>query len=80
MKFFLLFLALAIYACTLVHSQPHGDPNLKCQFNCDVQDFKPVCCTNDAGETKTFTNLCIMKIENCLRQQFFQKTADGECP
>lgn len=44
-----------------------GDNNVKCQINCDLQDYKPVCGTNDAGEIKTFNNLCILKIENCLR-------------
>ncbi|XP_054725846.1 turripeptide Gsg9.2 [Anastrepha obliqua] len=80
MKLFAIILAFALYAFALVHSLAISDTNVKCQMNCDLQDYKPVCGTDDAGETKSFNNLCILKTENCLRQLSFQKTADGECP
>ncbi|XP_014089519.1 PREDICTED: uncharacterized protein LOC108969474 [Bactrocera latifrons] len=76
MKLFAIILTLALYAFALAQSLA----NVKCQMNCDLQDFRPVCGIDDAGKTKTFNNLCILKTENCLRHLSFQKTSDGVCP
>ncbi|XP_059220127.1 vasotab [Stomoxys calcitrans] len=78
MKLLPIFLALAIFAISFVHSAPAGDS--ECEFNCDLQDYKPVCGTDDSGDTKTFNNMCIIKTENCLRKTSYQKTGDGDCP
>ncbi|XP_061390866.1 vasotab [Musca vetustissima] len=79
MKLFPLFLAMAIFVITLVHSAP-APGDTECEFNCDLQDYKPVCGTDDSGDTKTFNNMCIIKTENCLRKTSYQKTGDGDCP
>lgn len=60
---------IVVLAILLVYSEVSaiGSSKMKCQMNCDLQDYKPICGTNDAGETKTFPNLCVLKTENCLR-------------
>lgn len=61
-----IFLSVALLAVSFVASAPAGDN--ECEFNCDLQDYKPVCGTDDSGDTKTFNNMCIIKTENCLRK------------
>lgn len=65
--YFLVVVLAVMLACSMSGATSIGDNNVKCQINCDLQDYQPVCGTDDAGETKTFNNLCILKIENCLR-------------
>uniref|UniRef100_D3TRR0 Kazal-like domain-containing protein n=1 Tax=Glossina morsitans morsitans TaxID=37546 RepID=D3TRR0_GLOMM len=75
-KVAMIVLALAL----VVYSSPLTDNKRNCQMNCELQDYKPICGTDDAGVTRTFNNICILKTENCLRTYTFQKTGDGVCP
>ncbi|KAM7361882.1 pegasus [Cochliomyia hominivorax] len=79
MKLFTLFLAIAIFILPLISTFPLKGRDCEVH-NCELQDYKPICGTDDKGDTKTFTNHCILKTENCLRNQNYKKTADGECP
>jgi len=79
MKLLALFIAFILFAISLVHCNPIAE-SFKCRLACDLQEFKPICGTDDGGETKTFNNLCTMKTENCLRSLTFQKISDGDCP
>ncbi|CAD7081324.1 unnamed protein product [Hermetia illucens] len=49
-----------------------------CPVICTL-DYTPVCAT-DGGETRTFSNACALRAENCLQRKNFRKLNDGECP
>lgn len=38
-----------------------------CETNCNIT-YIPICGTDDSGKTKTFSNECVMKSENCLNK------------
>lgn len=65
-KRFTLF-SVAIFILPLISAFPPKGRD--CEVQCELQDFKPICGTDDKGDTKTFNNYCILKTENCLRNQ-----------
>ncbi|XP_034116618.1 uncharacterized protein LOC133836527 [Drosophila sulfurigaster albostrigata] len=80
MKLFAVFLALTLYALTLVQCLSLPDPNVKCAMDCDMQENQYLCAADDKGTTKTYRNVCVMKTDNCLQNANFQKISDKECP
>lgn len=60
------FFSVALFFLPLIIAFPPRDCEV---HNCELQDYKPICGTDDVGDTKTFTNYCILKTENCLRNQ-----------
>ncbi|KAF4518467.1 hypothetical protein B566_EDAN002123 [Ephemera danica] len=52
--------------------------NGACPSVCTAQ-YQPICGRNSAGETKTFSNPCILEVHNCNQQADFAKIRNGEC-
>lgn len=69
MKKNFVFLSVAIAFCVLVCRTTHGQQENTngCETNCNVT-YLPICGTDDSGKTKTFSNECVMKSENCLNK------------
>ncbi|XP_016954122.1 uncharacterized protein LOC108027263 [Drosophila biarmipes] len=80
MKLSAVFLALALFALSLVQCLGLPDPSTKCVMECDTQEYAFICAADDKGSTKSYRNLCVMKTENCLQNANYQKISDKECP
>lgn len=61
---FLVTIAFALLVCRSHGQQEHTNG---CETNCNVT-YVPICGTDDSGKTKTFSNECLMKSENCLNK------------
>ncbi|XP_034232208.1 extracellular protease inhibitor 10-like [Thrips palmi] len=71
-------LLVAVLAAGLLASAFAGDePGERCPFGClAVED--PVCGFY-RGVHRTFSNSCIMDLENCVKRQYWRKVADCAC-
>ncbi|KAH8338946.1 hypothetical protein KR074_005886, partial [Drosophila pseudoananassae] len=70
----------ALFAMTMVQCLNLPDANAKCVMDCETQLYNAICAADDKGTTKTYRNICVMKVENCLQNANFQKISDKECP
>ncbi|XP_067004860.1 Kazal peptide Pr13a [Anabrus simplex] len=51
----------------------------KCNCNCPLSDYKPLCAVDNTGDSDTFPNECVLKCYNCTHDKAYVILRRGEC-
>ena len=66
---FVIYIQILVVVMMMCSNGINGEEgNSGCQAFCPL-NYDPICATDDSGETRTFSNLCVMNAENCIKKR-----------